>query len=274
VEVFAGNTSDPTSFISAAQAVRERFGLADVVMVGDRGMITSARTEALKAVGGLGWLTSLRAPQVAALMSSGTLQMSLFDEVNLAEISHPDYPGERLVACRDPALAKERTRKREELLAATEALLAEVKAAVERDKRPYRGKDRIALRVGKLINRYKVGKHFELRVGEDSFGFSRKADQISAEAALDGIYVVRASAAHVEGLSPAKLVKDYKDLKVNEAALKSLKTIDFEVPAHLPLDRMLRATLRDHGGAYFGSGSCLPARACPAKRATGATRVC
>ena len=229
VEVFAGNTSDPTSFISAAQAVRERFGLKDVVMVGDRGMITSARIEALEAVGGLGWLTSLRAPQVAALMSSGTLQMSLFDEVNLAEISHPDYPGERLVACRNPALAKERTKKREELLAATEALLAEVKAAVERDKRPYRGKDRIALRVGKLINRYKVGKHFELRIGEDSFGFSRKADQISAEAALDGIYVVRASAAHVEGLSPAELVKDYKDLEVNEAAFKSLKTIDLEV---------------------------------------------
>jgi transposase len=151
VEVFAGNTADPTSFISAAQAVRERFGLDDVVMVGDRGMITSARIEALKAVGGLGWLTSLRAPQVAALVSSGMLQMSLFDEVNLAEISHPGYPGERLVACRGPALAKERTRKREELLAATEALLGEVKAAVERDKRPYRGKDKIALRLGKLI---------------------------------------------------------------------------------------------------------------------------
>ena len=140
VEVFAGNTSDPTAFISEAEAVRERFGLKDVLMVGDRGMVTSARIDVLKKVGGLGWLSALRAPQVAALMSSGTLQMSLFDEVGFAEISHPDYPGERLVACRNPALAEQRARRREELLVATEARLAEVKAAVEREERPYRGK--------------------------------------------------------------------------------------------------------------------------------------
>ena len=229
VEVFAGNTADPTAFISEAEAVRERFGLADVLMVGDRGMITSARIDALREVGGLGWLSALRAPQVATLVSSGELQMSLFDEVNFAEISHPDYPGERLVACRNPALAERRARRRDELLAATEALLAEVKAAVERERRPYRGKDKIALRVGKLINRYKVGKHFELQIGEDSFSFSRKADQVAAEAALDGIYVVRASAPHTEGLSAAELVKGYKDLKVNEAGFKSLKTVDLEV---------------------------------------------
>ncbi len=229
VEVFAGNTADPTAFISAAQAVRERFGLSDVVMVGDRGMITSARIEALKAVGGLGWLTALRAPAIAALASSGALQMSLFDEVNFAEITHPDYPGERLVACRGPALAAERARKRSELLAATEADLGAVKAAVEREHRPLRGKDKIALRVGRVLNKHKMAKHFELEITEDSFNFSRKADQVSAEAALDGIYVVRASAPHTEGLSAAELVGAYKDLKFNEAGFRSLKAIDLDL---------------------------------------------
>jgi len=229
VEVFAGNTADPTAFISAAQAVRERFGLDDVVMVGDRGMITSARITALKQVGGLGWLTSLRAPSVAALAASGALQMSLFDEVGFAEVTHPDYPGERLVACRNPALAAERARKRSELLLATEADLGEVRSAVERDHQALRGQDKIALRVGKVINRHKMAKHFELAITEDSFGFSRKEEQISAEAALDGIYVVRASAPHTEGLSAAELVGAYKDLKFNEAGFRSLKAIDLDL---------------------------------------------
>jgi hypothetical protein len=229
IEVFSGNTADPTAFVSAAQAVRERFGLTDVVMVGDRGMITSARIAALKEVGGLGWLTSLRAPSVAALAASGTLQMSLFDEVNFAEITHPDYPGERLVACRNPALAAERARKRSELLGATEADLAEVRSAVERDHQPLRGQDKIALRVGKVINRHKMAKHFCLDIGDDSFSFSRKEEQISAEAALDGIYVVRASAPHTTGLSAAKLVVAYKDLKFNEAGFRSLKAIDLDL---------------------------------------------
>jgi hypothetical protein len=229
VEVFAGNTADPSAFISAAQAVRQRFGLADVVMVGDRGMITSARIEALRSVGGLGWLTSLRAPSIAALAASGALQMSLFDEVNFAEITHPDYPGERLVACRDPALAAERARKRAELLAATEVDLAEVGAAVERDHQPLRGQDNIALRVGRVINRHKMAKHFELVIGDDSFSFSRKEAKISAEAALDGTYVVRASAPHSAGLSAAELVGAYKDLKFNEAGFRSLKTLDLDL---------------------------------------------
>jgi len=229
VEVFAGNTADPSAFISAAQAVRERFGLTDVVMVGDRGMITSARIAALKAVGGLGWLTSLRAPSIAALATSGALQMSLFDEVNLAEITHPDYPGERLVACRNPALAAERARKREALLVATEADLGEVRSAVERERQPLRGQDNIALRVGKVINRHKMAKHFELVIADDSFSFSRKNDQIAAEAALDGIYVVRASAPHTTGLSAAELVGAYKDLKFNEAGFASLKAIDLDL---------------------------------------------
>lgn len=243
VEVFAGNTADPRAFISAAQAVRERFGLDDVVMVGDRGMITSARIEALRAVGGLGWLTSLRAPSIAVLATSGALQMSLFDEVNFAEITHPDYPGERLVACRNPALAAERARKRSELLAATEADLGEVRSAVERDRQPLRGKDKIALRVGRVINRHKVAKHFELVITDDSFSFSRRADQISAEAALDGVYVVRASAPHTEGLSAAELVGAYKDLKFNEAGFRSLKTLDLDLR---PIYHYSEARVRAH----------------------------
>ena len=242
VEVFAGNTADPTAFISAAQAVRERFGLADVVMVGDRGMITTARIEALKAVGGLGWLTSLRAPAIQALAESGALQMSLFDEVNFAEIAHPSYPGERLVACRNPALAAERARKRSELLAATEADLGAVKAAVERERQPLRGKDKVALRVGRVINRHKVAKHFSLEISDDSFSFARKDEQISAEAALDGIYVVRASAAHTAGMGPAEVVEAYKDLKFNEAGFRSLKTIDLDVrPIHHWTEDRVRA---------------------------------
>ena len=243
IEVFAGSTADPTAFISAAQGVRERFGLSDVVMVGDRGMITSARIEALKKLGGLGWVTSLRAPAIAALAASGALQMSLFDEVNFAEIAHPDYPDERLVACRNPALAAERARKRTELLAATEADLGAVKAAVERERRPLRGRDKIALRVGRVINRHKMAKHFELGIDDDSFSFSRKEEQISAEAALDGIYVVRASAPHSAALSAAELVGAYKDLKFNEAGFRSLKAIDLDLR---PIYHYTEARVRAH----------------------------
>ncbi len=242
VEVFDGNTADPTAFISAATTVKERFALADVVMVGDRGMITSARIEALKDLGGLGWITSLRAPAVAALAESGALQLSLFDEQNLAEISHPDYPGERLVACRNPLLARERARKREELLEATEADLDAVAAAVQRELRPLRGRDRIALRVGKVVNRHKVAKHFELTFTDDHFSFSRKTDQISAEAALDGIYVIRASAAHSSALDASEVVEAYKDLKFNEQGFRSLKTIDLDLrPIHHWTEGRVRA---------------------------------
>ena len=243
VEVFAGNTADPTAFISAAKVVRERFGLTDVVLVGDRGMITTARIEALKALGGLGWITSLRAPSIAALAAGGALQLSLFDEVNLAEITdHPDYPGERLVACRNPALADQRARKREELLAATEADLAPIKAAVERDRQPLRGQDKIALRVGKIINRHKVAKHFELTITDDHFSFARNTDRIAAEGALDGIYVIRASAAHTANLDGPALVAAYKDLKFNEAGFKSLKTVDLDLrPIHHRTEQRVRA---------------------------------
>jgi hypothetical protein len=243
VEVFAGNTADPTALISAAATVRERFGLTDVVMVGDRGMITSARIDALKEVGGLGWITSLRAPAIQALAEAGALQMSLFDEHNLAEISHPDYPGERLVACRNPALAAERARKREELLAATEADLEPIKAAVERDRQPLRGADKIALRVGKVINRHKVAKHFALDIGDAQFRYVRKADAIAAEAAFDGIYVIRASAEHNAAFSAPQLVEAYKDLKFNEAGFRSLKTVDLDIR---PIHHWTEARVRAH----------------------------
>jgi hypothetical protein len=242
VEVFAGNTADPTAFISAAAAVKERFGLTDVVMVGDRGMITNARIDALKAVGGLGWVTSLRAPAIAALAEGGALQLSLFDEANLAEISHPDYPGERLVACRNPALAVERARKRDELLAATEADLAPIKAAVERARRPLRGADKIGLRVGKVVNAHKMAKHFELTIADGAFSYARKAEAIAEEAALDGIYVVRASAPHTSSLDGLQLVGAYKDLKFNEAGFRSLKTVDLDVrPIHHWTEPRVRA---------------------------------
>ena len=242
VEVFAGNTADPTAFISAAQTVRQRYGLHDVVLVGDRGMITSARIEALREVGGLGWITSLRAPAIQDLAQSAALQMSLFDEHDLAEISHPDYPDERLVACRNPALAAERARKRQELLAATEVDLEPIKMAVERERQPLRGKDKIALRVGKVINRHKVAKHFALDIGDTHFRYSRKTDAIAAEAALDGIYVIRASTTHNASLSPPQLVEAYKDLKFNETGFRSLKTVDVDIrPIHHWTEGRVRA---------------------------------
>ena len=242
VEVFAGNTGDPTAFVSAAQIVRERFGLTEMVMVGDRGMITTARIDALKTVGGLGWITSLRAPSIRALAEGGVLQLSLFDETNLAEITHPDYPGERLVACRNPALAVERARKRLELLAATETELAAIAAAVERERRPLRGADKIGLRVGKVVNRHKMAKHFELTIRDDHFSFARDTEAIAAEAALDGIYIIRASAAHNAGLDAGAVVQAYKDLKFNEAGFRSLKAIDMDLrPIHHYTETRVRA---------------------------------
>ena len=171
VEVFPGNTADPTAFISALEAVRTGFSLKEVVMVGDRGMITSARIEALRSLGGISWITCHRAPAIRVLAEQGALQLSLFDETNLAEITHPDYPGERLVACRNPALAKERARKRTEMLDATEAELARIVASVHSGR--LKGADKIGLRVGRHLNHYKMAKHFEIMIGDDSLSFSR-----------------------------------------------------------------------------------------------------
>jgi hypothetical protein len=192
VEVFEGNTGDPTTVASQVAKIRERFGLADVVLVGDRGMITSARIrEDLAPVDGLRWITALRAPVIRTLLKRGAIERSLFDEVDLAEITSEDFPDERLIVCRNPLLAAERARKRGELLEATERELDKVVAATKRKTRPLRGADKIGLRVGKVRNKYKVGKHFDLEITETSFRYSRKGEQIEEEAALDGLYVIR-----------------------------------------------------------------------------------
>ncbi len=239
VEVFAGNTADPTAFIAAVETVRTKFNLGEVVMVGDRGMITSARVDAIKDLGGMSWITSLRSPAIAALVASGALQLSLFDEVNLAEIAHPDYPDERLIACRNPALAAERARKRDDLLAATEKLLAPIGAAVDAGRLV--GADKIGVRAGRPLNRYKMAKHFTLDIGETHFGYTRKTDQITAEAALDGIYVIRTNV-DAERLDAAGTVEAYKDLANVERDFRSLKAIDLDLrPIYHHLEDRVRA---------------------------------
>jgi len=233
VEVFEGNTGDPKTLASQIGKVRERFGLKHVVLVGDRGMITDARIrEDFSKAEGLDWITSLRAPAIAALVESGSLQLSLFDQKDLAEISDPSYPRERLVVCKNPLLAEERARKRRELLAATERDLELVAKAVVRTKRPLRGKDQIGLRVGKVLGHYKMAKHFKLTITDDSFCYERDENGIASEAALDGIYVVRTTVS-AERLACEDVVRSYKRLSVVERAFRSLKTMDLHIrPIH------------------------------------------
>ncbi|AII06526.1 transposase (plasmid) [Rhodococcus opacus] len=231
VRVFPGNTADPAAFTHAVTAVKDTFALENMLMVGDRGMITSARITALQQVGGLGWLTALRAPQIAALAADdGPLQMSLFDEQNFAEITHPDYPGERLIVCRNPALADERARKRGELLDATEAELGKIVAAVTAGRLSGAGK--IGLRVGKVLGKYKVGKHFRLDITDTSLMVTRNRERIDAEAALDGIYTLRTTASADE-LGTAAVIDAYKNLSRVERDFRSLKAIDIDLrPIH------------------------------------------
>jgi Transposase DDE domain len=221
VRVFAGNTADPSAFIEAVDTVRDRFGLGQLVMVGDRGMITRARIEALRALGGTGWLTALRAPAIAKLAADdGPLQLTLFDQQDLAEITHPDYPGERLIACRNPLLATERARTRHELLAATEALLGPITTAVHQGR--LAGADAIGLRVGKVINKFKMAKHLTVTITDTSLAVTRKQDQIDAEAALDGIYVLRTSVP-ADQLDPPSVVLAYKNLANLERDFRTIK---------------------------------------------------
>lgn len=242
VEVFEGNTADPKTLQPQISKVRRRFGLSRVVFVGDRGVITSARIrEELRPVEGLDWITALRAPAIRKLAEAGAIQLSLFDERDLAEIISPDYPDERLIVCRNPLLAEERKRKRKELLQATEKELDKIVAATKRAKRALKGKDRIGLRVGKVLNRYKVGKHFKLAVGEKSFSYERDLEKIGSEAALDGIYVIRTSVPR-KSFSAEKAVRAYKDLAAVERAFRSLKTVDLHVrPIHHRLPDRVRA---------------------------------
>ena len=240
VRVFPGNTGDPTAFVAAVDVVRTKFGLTDLVMVGDRGMITTARIRSLRQDTDLGWLTALRAPAIAKLAADdGPLQLSLFDEYDLAEITHPDYPNERLVACRNPALAAERARKRLELLAATEAALASVLASVAEGR--LAGADRIGLRVGSVINKYKMAKHFEVAITDTALTVARKTEAIAAEAALDGIYVLRTNVS--AGTLPAgQVVSAYKNLARVERDFRTIKVDDLDLrPIHHRLEDRVRA---------------------------------
>jgi len=240
VRVFDGNTADPAAFITAVDVVRTRFGLTEMVMVGDRGMITAARIEAVKQLGGMGWLTCLRNPAIAKLAADdGPLQMTLFDQVNLAEIAHPDYPGERLIACRNPLLATERARKRAELLTATETLLAPVRAAVADGR--LAGADTIGLKVGRLIDKYKMAKHFQLSITDTTLTITGKQAQIDAEAALDGIYVIRTNVPATD-LDPAAAVGAYKNLAHVERNFRVMKADDLDLrPIHHHLEDRVRA---------------------------------
>ncbi len=240
VEVFPGNTADPSAFISIVDTIRTRFHLDRLVMVGDRGMITSARITALREVGDLGWLTCLRAPQIAALArGDGPLQLSLFDEADLAEFTHPDYPGERLVACRNPLLAEERRRKRAELLAATEEALLPIITAVEQGRLV--GAEKIGLRLGKVINKRKMAKHFEVSITDTTLAVTRKQASIDREAALDGIYVLRTTIGNAQLDAPG-VVSAYKDLSHVERDFRHIKVDDIDLrPIHHRLEARVRA---------------------------------
>lgn len=239
-EVFEGNTADPATVAAQVAKVRERFGLRNVVLVGDRGMLTRARIDADVSPAGLQWVTALRAPTIKALVAAGAVQLSLFDQTDLAEVTHPEFPGERLVVCRNPALAAERARKRADLLAATAGELDKVAAATARERRPLRGKADIGVRVGKVIGRYKMGKHFVCTIGEDSLSYRRDEESIAAEAALDGLYVLRTNVG-VQVMDAAEVVAAYKRLAGVERVFRILNG-DLDVrPIHHRLAKRVRA---------------------------------
>jgi transposase len=238
IEVFDGNTADPKTLAAQIDKLKTRFGLSRVCLVGDRGMLTSARIRDELRPAQLDWLSALRADQIKVLVGDGALQLSLFDEQNLFEITHPDYPGERLVCCHNPALAEERARKRAELLAATENQLQTIAAATRRARRPLRGQDKIALRVGKVRNKFKMAKHFHLEIADEAFSFTRNQESIAAEAALDGIYVLRTSLPE-HTLERDDVVLRYKDLADVERFFRTLNTeLDVRPIRHRLADRV------------------------------------
>lgn len=229
VEVFEGHTGDPKTVAAQITKLRERFQLQRVVLVGDRGMLTEKRLEAeLRPLQGWEWITALRAPQIQKLVSDGVLQMSLFDERSLAEVRHPDYPGERLVVCRNPLLAEERARKRRELIAATEKKLDQIVAATQRKRQPLRGVERISYRVGRALGVSTVAKYFRWEIREGRLHYQREQRRIEQDAAVDGVYVIRTSVA-AERLSAEEAVRTYKRLATIERAFRSLKSVDLNV---------------------------------------------
>jgi hypothetical protein len=238
IEVFQGNTGDPTTVAAQVTKVKDRFGIEKVVLVGDRGMLTAARLREDVRPAHLDWITALRAPQVKALVRGGDLQLTLFDTQDLAEITSPDFPGERLIACKNPFLEAERARKRESLLAATEADLAKIAAACTRARRPLRGQDNIAVRADRVLRRRKVAKHFQVDIGEDRLSYARDQDSIDAEAALDGIYVLRTSVASGD-LDSGEVVSSYKALAQVERAFRAFNTdLDIRPIRHRTEDRV------------------------------------
>jgi len=241
VDVYPGNTGDPTTVPDQVEKLRQRFGLSRVVLVGDRGMLTEAQIGKLKQHPGLGWISALRGPAIRELVESGSLQLSLFDEMNLAEISSPDYPGERLVACFNPLLADERRRKRGELIQATEKDLGKIAAEVKRRTRTPLGEAEIALKAGKVVNRYKVAKHFVLTIADGLFGWTRREESIRRESELDGVYVVRTSEPKCR-CSAEDTVRRYKSLAQVERAFRSLKGMDLRIrPIHHHTEDHVRA---------------------------------
>jgi transposase len=238
IEVFEGNTADPKTLAAQISKLKTRFGLSRVVLVGDRGMLTSARIRDELRPAHLDWISALRADQIRVLVGDGALQLSLFDEQNLFEITHPDYPDERLVCCHNPALADERARKRDELLEATENQLQTIAAATRRARQPLRGTDKIALRVGKVRNKFKVAKHFDLHITDEAFTFTRNQQAIAAEAALDGIYVLRTSLPD-QSLKRDDVVLRYKDLADVERFFRTLNSeLDVRPIRHRLADRV------------------------------------
>jgi hypothetical protein len=242
MEVYPGNTGDPTTVPDQVEKLRERFGLERVVLVGDRGMLTETQLDCLREFPGVGWISALRSSAIRTLVESGQLQLSLFDEHNLAEITSPDYPDERLVACFNPLLAEERRRKREELLLATEQLLGGIVAEVERRTNTPLSKVEIAEKVGRKKNRYKVGKHFDVTIEDGHFSFARKEAEIRRETELDGIYVIRTSEPG-ERLSAPDAVRNYKSLTLVESAFRCLKGVDLRIR---PINHYREPRVRAH----------------------------
>jgi transposase len=239
VSVHEGNTSDSTTFMPEVTRLREQFGIKRMVMVGDRGMISQKAIDEMSSDADVAWITALRSSSIRTLVAQGAVQMGLFDERNLLEISSPDFPGERLVACRNPELARLRAHTREDLLAATERNLEKIKVRVEAGK--LAGKDKIGVAVGKVVNQYKVAKHFELTIADDAFSFTRQTEAIAAEAALDGLYIIRTSVKAARMDAPT-CVRTYKSLSQVERAFRSIKTMDLKVrPIHHRLENRVRA---------------------------------
>ncbi len=240
VSVFDGNTGDPKTLLPQVEKLKKDFGLASLVMVGDRGMISNVQLDAMRTMDGIDWITALKSGAIAKLADAGALQLDLFDERNLISLTHADYPGERLVACRNPPLARLRAAKRQELIAATAEELDKIKAAVMAGR--LEGRDRIGVRVGKVIGKYKVAKHFDLDIKDGAFVFAVNTDRVATEAALDGLYVIRTSVA-AEAMSAEAAVLNYKKLAEVERAFRSLKGVDLHVR---PIRHRLEGRVKAH----------------------------